>query len=127
MRAIDQIDNGLIFSNEQNQVFCKVERRNDELVPQEQLFVPCQKKGTALTGTKGNVRVMLNVDPDALRQYQEDVNAGVENAHRRIVGQGVISSDDDSISVNLFPASKGFIGIKPSIGGTAKGVTDLFV
>ena len=127
MRAIDQIDNGLIFSNEQNQVFCKVERRNDELVPQEQLFVPCQKKGTALTGTKDGVRVMLNVDPDALRQYQEDVNAGVENAHRRIVGQGVISSDDDSISVNLFPASKGFIGIKPSIGGTAKGVTDLFV
>ena len=127
MRAIDQIDNGLIFANDQDQVFVKVERRDENLVPQEQLFVPCQKKGTALTGAKDGVKVMLNIDPNALKKYQEDLNQGVQNAHRRVIGQGVVSSDDDSISVNLFPASKGFIGIKPSIGGTAKGVTDLFV
>ena len=108
MRALNDIagiDNGLI-AKQDGTYRLKLETRDEALQPTARAFVPLDKDGQDLSGS-APFEVELHVDQEAVRAYQADGN------HKRVIGHGTVSRGSQTVSVNLFPASGGFIGVKP--------------
>lgn len=123
MRALNDIaalDNGLITKQE-GVYRLKLETRDEDLNPVARVFIPLNKNGQDLTGEKGNFAVVLHIDGEAVQAFQADGDL------HRIIGSGTVRRGNRSVSVNLFPASGGFIGLKPKRLPEGEGPLEDFV